>query len=74
MDNLSLIQLADNCCPKLCKKFIVVASSDNFFSGPDFEEILDTAVTNGQKFLYQIVNSAAQTSGTALAFAVIHFN
>ena len=61
MDNFSLIQLADNCCPKLFKKFIGVASSDNFFSGRDFEEILDSAVTTGQKFFYQIVNSAAQT-------------
>ena len=61
MDNFSLIQLADNCCPKLFKKFIGVASSDNFFSGRDFEEILDSAVTTGQKFFYQVVNSAAQT-------------
>ena len=61
MDNFSLIQLADNCCPKLFSKFIGVASSDNFFSGRDFEEILDSAVTTGQKFFYQIVNSAAQT-------------
>ena len=61
MDNFSLIQLADNCCPKLFKKFLGVASSDNFFSGRDFEKILDSAVTTGQKFFYQIVNSAAQT-------------
>ena len=61
MDIFSLIQLADNCCPKLSKKFIGVASSDNFFSGRDFEEILDSAVTAGQKFFYQIVNSASQT-------------
>ena len=61
MDNFSLIQLPDNCCPKLFKKFMGVASSDNFFSGRDFEEILDSAVTTGQKFFYQIVNSAAQT-------------
>ena len=61
MDNFSLIQLADNCCPKLFKKFIGVASSDNFFSGREFEELLDTAVTTGRKFFYQIVNSAAQT-------------
>ena len=32
-----------------------------FFSGRDFEEILDSAVTTGQKFFYQIVKSAAQT-------------
>ena len=38
-----------------------MASSDNFFSCRDFEEILDSAVTTGQKFFYQIVNSAAQT-------------
>ena len=38
-----------------------MASSDNFFLGRDFEEILDSAVTTGQKFFYQIVNSAAQT-------------
>ena len=38
-----------------------MASSDNFFSGRDFEEILDSAVTTGQKFSYQFVNSAAQT-------------
>ena len=61
MDNFSLIQLADNCCPKLFKKIIGVASSDNFFSDRDFEEIVDSAVTTGQKFFYQIVNSAAQT-------------
>ena len=61
MDNFSLFQLADNCCPKLFKKFIGVASSDNFFSGRDFEEILNSAVTTGQKFFYQIVNSAAET-------------
>ena len=61
MDNFSLIQLADNCCPKLFKNFIGVASSDNFFSGRDFEQILDSAVTTGQKYFYQIVNSAAQT-------------
>ena len=60
MDNFSLFQLADNCRPKLFKKFIGVASSDNLFSGRDFEEILDSAVTTGQKFFYQIVNSAAQ--------------
>ena len=61
MDNFSLIQLADNRCPKFFKKFIGVTSSDNFFSGRDFEEILDSAVTTGQNFFYQIVNSAAQT-------------
>ena len=60
MDNFSLIQLADNCCSKLFKKIIGVASSDNFVSGRDFEEKLDSAVTTGQDF-YQIVNSAAQT-------------
>ena len=60
MDNFSLIHMADNCCPKLFEKLISVASSDNFFSGRDFEEILDSAVTTGQKFFYQIVNSAAQ--------------
>ena len=38
-----------------------MASSDNFFSGRDLEEILNSAVTTGQKFIYQIVNSAAQT-------------
>ena len=58
MDNFSLIQLADNCCPKLFKKIIGVASSDNFFSGEDFEKILHSAVTTGQKFFYQIVNRA----------------
>ena len=47
--------------PNFSKKFIGVASSDNFFSDRDFEEILDSAVTTGQKFYYQIVNSAAQT-------------
>ena len=61
MDRFSLFQLADNCCPKLFKKIIGVASSDNFFSGRDFEKILDSAETTGQKFSYQIVNSAAQT-------------
>ena len=61
MDNFSLIQLADNCCPKLFKNFIGVASSDKFFSDRDFEEILDSAMTTGQKFFYQNVNSAAQT-------------
>ena len=61
MANFSLIQLADNCCPKLIKKNVVVASSDNFFSGRDFEENLDSAVTTGQEFSYQNVNSAAQT-------------
>ena len=60
MDNFSLIQLADNCCPKLFEKFIGVASSD-FFSGREFEEILDSAVTTGRKFFNQIVNSATQT-------------
>ena len=38
-----------------------MASSDNFVSGRDFEEILDSAMTIGRKFFYQIVNSAAQT-------------
>ena len=61
MDSLRLIQLADNWCPKIFKKFIGVASSDNFFLGRVFEEILDSAVTTGQFFFYQIVNSAAQT-------------
>ena len=60
-DNFSLFQLADNCCPKLFKKFTRVASSDNFFSGRDFEEILDSAVTTGQKLFYQNVYSAGQT-------------
>ena len=60
MDHFSLSQLADNCCPKLFKKFIGVASSDNFFSGRDFEEILDSAMTTDQEFFNQIVNSAAQ--------------
>ena len=61
MDNFSLIRLADNCCHKLFKTFIGVASSDNFFSGRDFEEILDSDATTGQKFFCQIVNSSAQT-------------
>ena len=61
MDNSSLFQLANNCCPKLYKKFFGVASSDNFFSDRDFEETLDSAVTAGQNYFYQIVSSAAQT-------------
>ena len=62
MDKFTLIQLAYNCCPKLLKKVFGVASSDNFFSGRVFEEILlDSAVTIGQSFFYKIVYSAAQT-------------
>ena len=50
MDNSTLIQLADN-CHILSKEFIGVASFDNFFSGRDFEKILDSAVATGQKCL-----------------------
>ena len=61
MDNFSWIHLADNCSPKLFKKFIAVASFDNFFSGRDFEEALDSAVKTGQKYYYGVANSATQT-------------
>ena len=49
LDNFSLIQLADNCCPKRFKTVIGVASFDNSFSDRDFEELLKTPVTAGQK-------------------------
>ena len=61
MDKFNLVQLADNCCPKLSNKFIGVASSDNFFSGRDFEHKLDSAMTTGHKIFYQTIDSAAQT-------------
>ena len=52
---------AENVMKESIRENIDLASSDNFFSGRDFEEILDSAVTTGQKLFYQIVNSAAQT-------------
>ena len=60
MDNLTILQMAENCCPALFRKFLGVASADNFFSDQNLAQIQEIEVKTKPSFSYQIVNSAAQ--------------
>ena len=61
MDNLTLLQIAENCCPPLFKKFLGVTSADNFFSNQNRAQMQEYLAITGQSSLfYQIVNTSSQ--------------
>ena len=61
MDNLTLLQIAENCCPPLFKKFLGVASANNFLSDRDRVQMQQYLVMSRRSSLfYQIVNTSNQ--------------
>ena len=60
MDNLTLLQIAQNCCPAMFNKFLGVASADNFFSNKNLTQAHKLSTRGSASFFYQIVNSDTQ--------------
>ena len=58
MDNKTLEEITQNCCPNLYLRNLGVSSANNFLSIADFQKCFRTSQHLKVNFFYQIVNSS----------------